>query len=324
MFGSSQIQPQSPPARDAMNQQQPSRRASMASATSVEADQIGWLQAETLGRDRFRQLLQRWLKRNQWSLAVVSRLAELSLLATSQQPIPDWAAGMPLSDGAWVNHRGHAWQALGNPLSEPTEGDPGWQELGLTSRLHASGLNLFLRNQTRTLTATFILELGRLNQWVADVQSGRCPAPVDRRLRDLVKGAMVIRDEHGALGPEELLGIAVGRLQPPPWPEELAPPEQAEPSVPARQLRAAAAGAGLDIVDDWQTIASLYPSADPARLERLQHVLRGISQWSDEQEEDERAACLILLQRLERYGKNSGEPTDVDSAIVMDISTEAR
>lgn len=311
-----------------MNQPQPSSRSPLPIPAFPGPEQSAWLNAETSGRDRFRLLLQQWLRRNQWSLAVVSRLAELSLLANAKVPVPDWTAGMPLADGAWVNHRGHAWKAIGSPLSEPAEGDPGWHEMGLTSRLHASGLNLFLRNQTRTLTCTFLLELGRLNLWLADVHAGKATAPADRRLRDLVKAATVIRDEQGALGPEELLGIAVGRLDPPPWPDQPCTGAQAESSVPARQLRAAAAAAGLDIFEDWETIASLYPSTDAHRLEQLQRVLRGTSQWSDQQEEDERAACLVLLQRLNNHGKQGDEPTAVADlvipAVVTDLSSDAR
>jgi hypothetical protein len=321
MFGSARIRTNSPIEEDTMTQQLSSSRLPMV-PSAEGSEQCAWLNAESSGRDRFRVLLQQWLKRNQWSLAVVSRLAELSLLASAKVPVPDWSAGMGLDDGALVNHRGHAWRAVGRPLSEPTEGDAGWHELGLTSRLHASGLNLFLRNRTRNLTCSFLLELGRLNLWVADVQAGRSSAPADRRLRDLVKGATLLSDEQGALGPEELLGIAVGRLDPPPWPGQLATGAQAIGSVPARQLRAAAAAAGLDIVDDWETIASLYPSSDPARLGQLQQVLRGTSQWSDQEEDDERAACLVLLQRLKNQGAQGDEQEAAADTVIPAVVTE--
>lgn len=257
-----------------------------------------WLQAETVGRERLRVLLEQWIKRNGWSLAVVSRLAELSLLAKSKAPVPDWLAGMPLQPGDWVNHRGHAWEAVGAPVTEPTEGAPGWIDHGLTSRLHASGLNLYLRKRKASLTITFLLEMGRLNEWVADVKAGRAEAPADQRLNDLVKDALVIADEDGPLGPEEFLSIAGDRLQPPPWPEQAT--ALASEGVPARQLRAAAAAASLDIIDDWETIAALYPSQNQGRLERLQQVLRGLAKWDAGQEEDERVACLVLLQRLKQ------------------------
>jgi hypothetical protein len=301
MFEARRTCAQSPIAEDTMSQQHSSSppQAVLGASPDMQTVDVSWLQSEAHGRDRFRRLLQQWLRRNQWSLAVVSRLAELSLLATARGPVPDWSAGMPLEDGSLVNHRGHAWLAIGRPLSEPSEGEGGWRELGLTSRLHASGLNLFLRGQTRNLNLTFLLELGRLNLWVADVQAGRAAPPVDRRMRDLVTKATVIADEEGALGPEELAGIAVGRFDAPPWPD---PPVEAAPkvqsSVSARALRAAAAAACLDIVEDWATIASLYPTSDRQRVERLQQVLRG-AQWSEQQAEDEQAACLVLLQRLQ-------------------------
>lgn len=283
---------------------------------------------ETIGRDRFRLLLQQWLKRNNWSFAVVSRLAELALLAQAKTPVPDWTAGMPLQPGSWVNHKGHAWEAVGTPLSEPAEGDASWLDVGRTSRLHASGLNLFLRNKNRTLSATFLLELGRLNEWVAKVQAGHAAPPSEQRLKDLVTHACVIKDADGALGPEELLSIATGRAEPPPWPCESATDPAATTAVPARQLRAAAAAAGLDIIDDWQAISEMYPTGDPIRLERLQQLLRGLVQWDSQQEEDEQAACLVLLQRLQQHAEQaSGKDAAADvviPAVVKEISPNAR
>lgn len=261
-----------------------------------------WLTTEATGRERFRSLLQQWLKVNGWSLAVTSRLAELALLAKAMEPIPDWMAGMPLPSGRWVNHRGHAWEAIGEPRSEPAADDPGWREVGLTSRLHASGINLFLRGRNRTLTSTFFLEVGRLNEWVAAVQAGKAAVPQEARLQELVSQATVLRDEEGVLGPEEMLSIAVGRMLPPALSKSggaAAATGSAEAVVPARALRAAAAGAGLDIIDDWQQIAGLYPSDDPERLNRLQQVLLGQTHWSTEEAEDEQLASLVLLQKLE-------------------------
>jgi len=258
---------------------------------------------ESVGRERFRLLLQHWLSRNNWSLAVVSRLSELALLARSEVPVPAWSAGMKLHHGDWVNHRGHVWEAVGTPLSEPAEQAAGWRDVALSSRLHASGLNLFLRGRNRTLTTTFLLELGRLNEWVAAVKAGSAQPPAESRLRERVMAADVISDLEGPLGCEELLSIAVGRTLPPPWPRPKAGPGTAEGGVPARQLRAAAAAAGLDIVEDWEAIAAMYPTKDPSRLERLQQVLRGTGQWDPEQEEDEQAACLVLLQQLEQRAR---------------------
>jgi hypothetical protein len=284
-----------------MDQQQTAPRQRDPAPVAAGAGRDHWLTTETVGRERFRLLLQQWLKRNSWSLAVTSRLSELALLAQADAPVPDWSAGMPLKAGDWVNHRGHAWEALGSPLSEPVEGDPGWAEVGLTSRLHASGMNLFLRNKNRTLTSTFFLEVGRLNEWVAAVQKGDAAAPQEPRLQELVLQADVILDEEGVFGPEEMLSIATGRLMPPNLDgASSAAADQSSSGVPARQLRAAAAAAGLDIIDDWPEIAGMYPSTDPARLERLQQVLRGIGSWDPDQEEDERVASLVLLQALEQ------------------------
>ncbi len=302
-----------------MDQQQSKPRALAASHAPPGASRDHWLTTETIGRERFRVLLKQWLERNGWSLAVTSRLAELALLAASDAPVPDWAAGMPLQPGDWVNHKGHAWEAIGTPLSEPAEGDSGWREVGLTSRLHASGLNLFLRGKNRTLTSTFFLEVGRLNEWVADVKSGKRPPPEEARLQELLRQAAAITDEQGALGPEEMLSIAVGRIQPPPWPGSPALSEAGE-GVPARQLRAAAAAAGLDIIEDWPAIAAMYPSTDPARLERLQQVLRGLGQWDQGQEEDERLACLVLLQKLQQHATQEQAPPATRQVVVKEIT----
>ncbi len=288
------------------------------SFSALALEPSSWLFAETIGRDRFRQLLAEWLRRNGWSLAVASRLAELSLLAQANRPVPDWTAGMALKPGDLVNHRGHAWEALGSPLSEPADGVPGWREVGLTSRLHASGLNLFLRGKHRAITSTFLLEVGRLNEWVAAVQAGKAQAPAETRLRELVQAAVVIQDQDGALGCEEFLSIIIGRVEPPPWPGPT-PSTSPEETVTARQLRAAAAAAGLDIVDDWGAIAAMYPTSDHHRLSRLQQVLRGTGQWNPQQEDDERAACLVLLQRLQRHAE--GPAGEGSAAISEAISS---
>lgn len=266
--------------------------------TRTGATAHDWIDAETVGRERLRQLLEQWIRRNGWSLAVVSRLTELSLLAEASRPIRDWSAGMPLESGDWVVHRGHAWEAVGSPLLEPAEATQGWIDHGLTSRLHASGLNLYLRNRKSSLTVSFLLEIGRLNEWLAKVKAGKACPPTDPRLSELVKSATVLRDSDGPLGPEELLSIAGNRLSPPPWPDEPGAVDLPD-GVSARQLRAAAAAAGLDIVEDWHELAALYPCAEPARLDRLQQVLLGRCQWDAQQQEDERTACVVLLQKLE-------------------------
>lgn len=283
------------------------------------SEQLGWLTAESNGRERLRQLLQQWTKRNGWSLAVVSRLAELSLLSVATVPVPDWSAGMPLAPGALVNHRGHVWEAVGSPLTEPADGTEGWIDRGLTSRLHASGLNLYFRNQKASLTVSFLLEMGRLNEWVARVQAGKAQAPADQRLSELVMASTVISDGDGPLGPEEFLSIAGNRLQPPPWPDQPTA-TTATLGVTARQLRTAAAAAGLDIIDDWATIADLYPSDDPKRLQRLQQVLQGLAQWDATQEENERISCQVLLERFQQHGKPATKQQAAAAAVIREIS----
>lgn len=318
-----------------MVQQHNQRSTPVPAGPVLKPQQVHWLHAEAVGRERLRLLLEQWLQRNGWSLAVVSRLAELSLLAESKEPVPDWSAGMPLTSGSWVNHKGHAWEAVGTPLSEPAEGADGWIDQGLTSRLHASGLNLYLRKRKSSLTVTFLLEMGRLNEWVAKVQAGEAAPPREPRLSELVKAATVISDQQGPYGPEELLSIAGGLLVPPPWPDQATSSGALDGSVPARQLRAAAAAAGLDIIDDWAVIADLYPCKEKNRVERLQQVLRGLAQWDAQQEDDERAACLVLLQLLKQQAEaESGaeqqspgpqaQASAVIPAVVREISDDAR
>lgn len=297
-----------PHLEDAMNQLQPNEAVRQREPTQrpPAADRDAWLNTEQRGREILRTLIEQWLLRNGWSLAVTSRLAELALLATSQEPVPDWIAGMPLANGDWVNHGGHAWEAIGTPASEPVEGATGWRDVGLTSRLHASGLNLFLRRRTRSLTSTFLLELGRLNQWVACVQQGRKASPTDTRLADLVLSAVVLTDDQGVLGPEELLSIAVDTLPAPrlPGTTDGQLPGQAPPCVPARELRRALGRTDLDIAEDWETIAAMYPTDDPLRLEQLREVLQGRRDWDAQQQEDERVAITGLLEALqERQAK---------------------
>lgn len=296
-----------------MKQKQTQRNTAVKAQLLTGSEQLGWLALEADGRERLRQLLQQWQKRNGWSLAVMSRLTELSLLAEAKVPVPDWTAGMPLQPGDLVNHRGHAWEAVENPITEPADGAAGWIDRSLTSRLHPSGLNLYFRNQKASLTGSFLLEVGRLNEWIARVQAGKAEPPADQRLNDLVMAASVICDSDGPLGPEELLSIAGSRLKPPPWPDQPAAPAIAA-TVSARQLRTAAAAAGLDIIDDWATIAELYPSDDPERLKRLQKVLQGLAQWDAQQEEDERVAAYVLLQRLQQTVESLTEQVEDQQA----------
>jgi hypothetical protein len=258
-----------------------------------------WLTFEQSGREVLRSLIEQWLERNGWSLAVTSRLAELSLLAQSSEPVLEWVAGMSLQAGQWVNHRGHVWEAIGTPVSEPADDVLGWREVSLTSRLHSSGLNLFLRRKSRTLASTFFLELGRLNEWVAAVQAGKQAAPTDQRLRDCVASAHVLRDQQGIFGPEELLSIAIGRLIPTPLDNRRAAAEAPLECISGRTLRQAASAAGLDIVDDWNQIAALYPGQEPDRVEYLRKVLLGTATWGPEQVESEQLASQVLLHRLE-------------------------
>ena len=280
-----------------MDQQQ--QQLSRLPGSDTPAAQGHWLTYEQSGREVLRSLIEQWLDHNGWSLAVTSRLAELALLAQASEPVLDWVAGMPLQAGQWVNHRGHIWEAIGTPASEPADDVPGWRDVSLSSRLHASGLNLFLRSKSRSLASTFFLELGRLNEWVAAVQAGKQAAPTDQRLRDCVASAHVLRDQQGVFGPEELLSIALGRLTPTPLDGRRAAADLPPECISGRTLRKAASGAGLDIVDDWDQIAALYPGQEPERQEHLKRVLLGTATWGPEQVEAEQLATQVLLHRLE-------------------------
>ena len=282
-----------------MDQQQQQLSQSAGSEPITPAARGHWLLAEQRGREVLRSLIEQWLERNGWSLAVTSRLAELALLAQSSEPVLEWVAGMPLQAGQWVNHRGHVWEAIGTPASEPADDLPGWREVSLSSRLHSSGLNLFLRNKSRSLASTFFLELGRLNEWVAAVQACKRPAPTDQRLRDCVASAHVLRDQEGIFGPEEMLSIAIGRLTPTPLDNRRAEADPPPECISGRTLRKAASAAGLDIVDDWDQIAALYPGHEPERVEYLKRVLLGTATWGPEQVEGEQLATQVLLHRLE-------------------------
>ena len=296
-----------------MDQQQ--QQLSRLPGSDTPAAQGHWLTHEQSGREVLRSLIEQWLEHNGWSLAVTSRLAELALLAQSSEPVLEWVAGMRLQAGQWVNHRGHVWEAIGTPASEPVEGAAGWRDVSLTSRLHSSGLNLFLRRKTRSLASTFFLELGRLNEWVAAVQAGKQPAPTDQRLRDCVASAHVLRDQQGVFGAEELLSIAIGRLIPTPLDNRRAAAEPPPECISGRTLRQAASAAGLDIVDDWEQIAALYPGQEPERQEHLKRVLLGTATWGPEQVEGEQLATQVLLHRLEeRMAQQVGTASTIKQA----------
>ena len=284
-----------------------------------------WLTTEQSGREVLRSLIEQWLEHNGWSLAVTSRLAELALLARSSEPVLEWVAGMSLQAGQWVNHRGHVWEAIGTPASEPADDAPGWRDVSLTSRLHSSGLNLFLRRKSRNLASTFFLELGRLNEWVAGVQAGTQAAPTDQRLRDCVASAHVLGDVEGTFGPEELLSIAIGRLTPEPLVKKQAAAEQQRPPecISGRTLRKAATDAGLEIVEDWAQILELYPGKERERQTFLRQVLLGTETWGPEQADGEQLATQVLLQRLEdrkaqQLAQASAKPQGPGTAISVD------
>jgi hypothetical protein len=291
----------------------------------IPAARDHWLTTEQSGREVLRSLIEQWLEHNGWSLAVTSRLAELALLARSSEPVLEWVAGMSLQAGQWVNHRGHVWEAIGTPASEPSDDVPGWRDVSLTSRLHSSGLNLFLRRKSRNLASTFFLELGRLNEWVAGVQAGKEAAPTDQRLRDCVASAHVLGDVEGTFGPEELLSIAIGRLTPEPLVKKQAAAEQQRPPecISGRTLRKAATDAGLDIVEDWAQILELYPGKECERQTFLRQVLLGTETWGPKQVEGEQLATQVLLQRLEdrkaqQLAQASAKPQGPGTGISVD------
>jgi hypothetical protein len=308
-----------------MNQQRQQLSQFAGSQPLIPAARDHWLTTEQSGREVLRSLIEQWLEHNGWSLAVTSRLAELALLARSSEPVLEWVAGMSLQEGQWVNHRGHVWEAIGTPASEPADDAPGWRDVSLTSRLHSSGLNLFLRRKSRNLASTFFLELGRLNEWVAGVQAGTQAAPTDQRLRDCVASAHVLGDVEGTFGPEELLSIAIGRLTPEPLVKKQAAAEQQRhpECISGRTLRKAATDAGLDIVEDWAQILELYPGKERERQTFLRQVLLGTETWGPEQVDGEQLATQVLLQRLEdrkaqQLAQASTKPQGPGTAISVD------
>jgi hypothetical protein len=269
---------------------------------------------EEQGRVAFQRLIEKWLKRSDWSLQVMSDLAELAVARADAPDVPA-AAERSYAAGATMHYRGHVWRArratrlvmvdgeLDGPRTGRGEesGDGDWEHVLALKRLHPSQLNLIVRGRA-TIVGTQVFDaLGLLNEFLADVRAGRVALQAEPRLVEKAAQGIVIADADGVFGPEEFLGVYLGRLEGPVSISAMSEEEAAAVSAElARQIRQGMVAAGLDLVDDWSSFVAAYPSNDRDRLAKIKDVAFARSFWSPEEVEDERAAVAIALRKLSR------------------------
>lgn len=279
-------------------------------APQTAGQQSSGVTREEEGRTAFEYLLERWLRRSDWSLHVACDLAEQAITQLDARNIP-LARKSSYRPGEMVVYESHVWRARRGADLEglkaiamkrpPRASDPNdpWEGLVNLRRVHPSQLNLIIRGRSTVVGTQVFDALGSLNEYLADIRAGRTQPPTEPRLRQKALQGLIIEDSDGVFGPEEFLGVYLGRLRPPLEVSALTKQEAAKVSSDlARQIRAGMVAAGLDLVDGWSYFVAAYPSSDRDRLARLRDVAFGRTQWSPEQVEDEQMAVAIALKKL--------------------------
>lgn len=263
------------------------------------------LNREQAGREAFITMFRAWMRRSGWSLQAVSDLCEAAVRQSVAAAVPNWQPGH-YAAGALVAANGWVWEATGHLESTeiPQRGEElshGFQRITLLRRLQPSQLHALERDSVKQFGAVIFDTLGTLNLYLADLRSGKAPAPSDERLAEKASLATVIEDSDGPFGAEEFFSVFIGRLQPPFSLTQLTPKQAMDKSRQlARRIREGMMEAGLDLVDDWSRFVAVYPSSDSSRLAKVRDVTLGRAAWAAEQVEDEAAAVEIALKKLRR------------------------
>lgn len=262
------------------------------------------------GRENFFGLIRTWINRSGWSFRAMAELTEQALRHDLGATLPDWAPGQATQQGDHVVHDSCVWIARTTTTAEPSAESPHWSRGPSFRRVHTSQLHKIAHANLQTVNADIFDALGALNLYLAGLRSKDAKPPSSERLAMEAAAGFVLEDSDGPLGPEELFAIYVGRMRPPINTALMSERQASELSRQiAKQLRAAAAAAGLDIVDDWAQLAALHPSNDQARLRKLRDIALGMGQWSAEQVQDEQFAVNALIQKLSQ-SRPQASPAD--------------
>jgi hypothetical protein len=269
------------------------------------------LQKEERGREAFQQMVSAWMARNHWSFRGLADLSEMVTRQLIAPAVPSWLPG-EYEQGALVVANDCVWRAacrtdqspgqlrdakVGRKRAEPEA----WVLVTPLRRIHASQVNSLVLGQLKAPSIAIFDALGTLNQYLAKLRSGRGEALADGGLAERAAAATVLEDEDGPFGPEEMLSVYLGHLQPAQSAYRLSPQEASEESRRmARRIREGMATADLDLIEDWPRFVSVYPSSDNGRLTKVRDVALGRASWSAEQVEDERVAVEIALSKLKR------------------------
>jgi hypothetical protein len=251
------------------------------------------------GHENFYGLIRSWINRSGWSFRAMAELAEHALREELAADLPDWVAGFVAQQGDHVVHDSCVWVALTSTSAKPSDDSRDWSRGPSFRRVHTSQLHKIAHASLQAVSADIFEALGTLNLYLANMRCKDAKPPGGPRLAKEAAAGFVLEDSDGPLGPEELFAIYLGRMRPPITIDVMSERQASELSRQiAKQLRTAAAAAGLDIIDDWAELAALHSSTDQARLRKLREIALGMGHWSAEQIQDEQFAVDALIQKL--------------------------
>ena len=269
------------------------------------------LERHERGRQAFLAMMRAWRSRSGLSLSDLAELCEAAMRADLAPGVQDWKPG-PYVAGELVVSHGHVWRAKA-AIKESTEAPQrsghhdGFEPVANVRRLYSSQLHTLETGKAQNFGPAIFDTLGTLNHWLAELRRGQV-AGVAEKLAEKALQASVIEDSDGPYGPEELLAVYLGLLQPPFSVTRMTQEQANQQSLQlARRIRQGMVKAGLDLVDDWSRLVAVYPTSDKERLAKVRDVALGRASWSAEQVEDEAAAAEIALAKLSRSAKRAAE-----------------
>jgi hypothetical protein len=259
------------------------------------------------GRTAFLAMLRAWRSRSGLSFSDAADLCEQAMRHDLAPGVPDWLP-RPFERGELVVANGVVWRAKAAMAESPVAPQrneasthQAFEPVATVRRLYSSQIHTLERGRAQNIGSVVFDTLGTLNTWLADLRRGRATPPSDQKLAEKALQATVVEDSDGPFGPEEMLAVYLGLLQPPISVTQLTPEQASEQSrLLARRIRQGMVEAGLDLVDDWSRFVAVYPTSDKDRLAKVRDVAQGRAAWSSEQVEDEAAAVAIALAKLSR------------------------
>jgi hypothetical protein len=256
-------------------------------------------------------MMRAWRSRSGLSLSDLAELCEAAMRADLAPGVQDWKP-RPYVAGELVVSHGQVWRAKA-AIKESTEAPQrsghhdGFEPVANVRRLYSSQLHTLETGKAQNFGPAIFDTLGTLNHWLAELRRGQV-AGVAEKLAEKALQASVIEDSDGPYGPEELLAVYLGLLQPPFSVTRMTQEQANQQSLQlARRIRQGMVKAGLDLVDDWSRLVAVYPTSDKQRLAKVRDVAQGRASWSAEQVEDEAAAAEIALAKLSRSAKRAAE-----------------